>query len=239
MAGHIPPDYPERIKRLRQDLGLTQARLAELLGVSFASVNRWENAQSRPNRLAWRQIQLAEREGLNAFRGALYSNARTKQSPTADWLAEAAPDYETCPEAEPSLFTHVRGGGEKKQEDLILEAVAGEDEAAEAVRQIEARLTPEQVRAQLAERAKLSAGGDVARQLPRQRAELTCLELRRLLPGYVRLFIEEAAPLLDLGIEGDLEGSFTLRPLRPGAMDPLWPVLESYEPERQARFTVY
>jgi SNF2 family DNA or RNA helicase len=123
--------------------------------------------------------------------------------------------------------------------DLILEAVAGEDEAAEAVRQIEARLTLEQVRAQLAERAKLSAGGDVARQLPRQRAELTRLELRRLLPGYVRLFIEAAAPLLDLGIEGDLEGFFTLRPLRPGAMDPLWPVLESYEPERQARFTIY
>jgi DNA-binding transcriptional regulator YiaG len=34
----IPPDFPSRIKQLRVKLGLTQMRLAELMGLSFASV---------------------------------------------------------------------------------------------------------------------------------------------------------------------------------------------------------
>lgn len=64
---HLPSDYPDRIRRLRAKLGLTQMRLAELLHVSYASINRWENDQSKPNRLAWRQIARAENEGLDAF----------------------------------------------------------------------------------------------------------------------------------------------------------------------------
>jgi SNF2 family DNA or RNA helicase len=52
----LPDDYHERIKRVRGRLGLTQTQFAELLGVSFATVNRWENRQSRPSNLAWLQI---------------------------------------------------------------------------------------------------------------------------------------------------------------------------------------
>lgn len=52
----LPDDYHERIKKVRGHLGLTQTRLAELLGVSFATVNRWENRQSRPSNLARVQI---------------------------------------------------------------------------------------------------------------------------------------------------------------------------------------
>ena len=52
----IPGDYPRRIKSIRGLRGLTQAQFAELVGVSFASVNRWENGQSRPNSLAWRRV---------------------------------------------------------------------------------------------------------------------------------------------------------------------------------------
>ena len=60
----IPTDYSSRIKRLRQKYDLTQTRLAELMGVSFASINRWENVQSKPNQLAWRKIERAEVLGL-------------------------------------------------------------------------------------------------------------------------------------------------------------------------------
>jgi len=42
-------------------------RLAELMGVSFASVNRWENGQARPNSLAWRKIERVELMGYNAL----------------------------------------------------------------------------------------------------------------------------------------------------------------------------
>lgn len=44
---------------LRQQLALSQEDLARQLGVSFATVNRWENGHSKPSKLA--QVQ------LNAF----------------------------------------------------------------------------------------------------------------------------------------------------------------------------
>ncbi len=46
-------DSPKRIRSLREVLGLTQARMAELMGVSFATVNRWENGQTRPSKPEW------------------------------------------------------------------------------------------------------------------------------------------------------------------------------------------
>ncbi len=49
-------DYPAQIKRLRARLGLTQVALAEKLGVSFPTINRWENGKSRPSQLSWSQI---------------------------------------------------------------------------------------------------------------------------------------------------------------------------------------
>ena len=52
----LPADYPARVRSVRERLGLTQAQLAARIGVSFATVNRWENGQNRPGRLAWRQI---------------------------------------------------------------------------------------------------------------------------------------------------------------------------------------
>ncbi|MCC6795252.1 MAG: DUF3883 domain-containing protein [Candidatus Hydrogenedentes bacterium] len=64
----VPPDAPDRIKALRNELGLTQTRLAELLSVSFASVNRWENGQTRPTELAWRQITKLEQFGLEGLK---------------------------------------------------------------------------------------------------------------------------------------------------------------------------
>ena len=41
-------DYSKLIKELRGKLILSQTELAELLGVSFASVNRWEQGHHEP-----------------------------------------------------------------------------------------------------------------------------------------------------------------------------------------------
>ena len=57
-------DYPAQIKRLRARLGLTQVALAKSLGVSFPTINRWENGKARPSQLSWNQIlKLAGRTG--------------------------------------------------------------------------------------------------------------------------------------------------------------------------------
>jgi hypothetical protein len=76
-------------------------------------------------------------------------------------------------------------------------------------------------------------------ELPRLRANVEQETYRRLLPGYIRRFIEKSAPLLDIGIEGDLDAIFSLRALKPGALDPLWPIIESYWPEQRGRLTVH
>ncbi len=49
-------DYQKAVKELRDKLILTQSELANLLGVSFASINRWERGQNKPTTTAKRKI---------------------------------------------------------------------------------------------------------------------------------------------------------------------------------------
>lgn len=51
-------DYPATIIKLRAILDISQAALAKLLGVSFTSVNRWENGKYEPTRLVKEKIRL-------------------------------------------------------------------------------------------------------------------------------------------------------------------------------------
>ena len=52
----IPMDYSARVRAVRKRLSLSQTQLAKQIGVSFCAVNRWENGQAKPTRLAWQQI---------------------------------------------------------------------------------------------------------------------------------------------------------------------------------------
>lgn len=49
-------NYPDIIKKLRAKLLVTQTELAELLGCSFSSVNRWEKGHHEPTMKAKRKI---------------------------------------------------------------------------------------------------------------------------------------------------------------------------------------
>lgn len=42
-------DFSEAIKEIRQECYLSQQALADELGVSFSTVNRWEKAKAIPN----------------------------------------------------------------------------------------------------------------------------------------------------------------------------------------------
>ena len=48
--------YKELVKKLRDKLIITQGELAELLGVSFASINRWETGKHEPTTKVKRRI---------------------------------------------------------------------------------------------------------------------------------------------------------------------------------------
>ncbi len=52
----IHPDYPSLVKEVRRQLSISQEDLARELGVSYATVNRWENNQAKPSKLARAQL---------------------------------------------------------------------------------------------------------------------------------------------------------------------------------------
>ncbi len=45
------------IRDLRQLLGYTQEQFSTILGVSFSTLNRWENARMQPSPLALKQVE--------------------------------------------------------------------------------------------------------------------------------------------------------------------------------------
>jgi len=52
-----PENFAETVKEVRQQLGISQEELAHELGVSFSTINRWENSKTVPFKLARRQFE--------------------------------------------------------------------------------------------------------------------------------------------------------------------------------------
>lgn len=122
--------------------------------------------------------------------------------------------------------------------DYMAQALT-EEGAERATREIAGRLTVEQAKAlRERERTLYGAGGDVKPHLDRLREALERERFRRLIPGYVRRFIELAAPLAGFRIDGDLDDHFALRPAEPHAHHPLWDALASYPPALHGRLTL-
>ena len=55
----------DNIRTLRQTMGLTQEEFAHRLGITVATVNRWENGHNSPTRLARKALyDLAAEKGV-------------------------------------------------------------------------------------------------------------------------------------------------------------------------------
>jgi len=52
------------IRKLRKRLNLTQEQLAQRLGVSFTTVNRWEKHKNDPSPLALRELEEFEKREI-------------------------------------------------------------------------------------------------------------------------------------------------------------------------------
>lgn len=120
-----------------------------------------------------------------------------------------------------------------------MEMATTEEGERAAVEGIDGLLTDEQVMALQAREQALFGGGDVKRHLAELNIAMEQEQYRRLLPGYIRRFVGTAAPLIDLRVDGDLDGVFELAPERPRAVDPVLSAMEFYPAEMQGRFTVY
>lgn len=60
------PAIGKLIREIRLETGLTQEQFAAELGVTYSSVNRWENGRSKPSPLAIQKVEeiLEEMEDL-------------------------------------------------------------------------------------------------------------------------------------------------------------------------------
>ena len=47
----------QQVRKLRLEMGLTQEQFAVKLGVSFPTINRWENKKAKPSPLALQKLQ--------------------------------------------------------------------------------------------------------------------------------------------------------------------------------------
>ena len=58
-------EFCQTVKNIRLALKLSQEDLARELGVSYATINRWENGKSTPSRLALSAIkEFCEKNGV-------------------------------------------------------------------------------------------------------------------------------------------------------------------------------
>ena len=50
-------DIPRLVREIRDRTGLTQEKFAAKLGVTFPTINRWENDRAKPSPLAMQKIE--------------------------------------------------------------------------------------------------------------------------------------------------------------------------------------
>lgn len=120
-----------------------------------------------------------------------------------------------------------------------MERIASGDDPDQIAAELDGRLTKEQVTAIEEQQRKLFGdGGEVRKELPRLRESLEQETYFRLLPGYVRRFMDSTLPLVGIEAEGDLGGCFRLRAARKGAIDPILSAIETYPSPQSQRLSI-
>lgn len=58
---NVQTDLSRLVRILRERTGLTQEKFAAKLGVTYPTINRWENGRTKPSPLALKQIEALAR----------------------------------------------------------------------------------------------------------------------------------------------------------------------------------
>jgi len=69
------------VRDLRLKLRLTQEELAHAIGVTFSTINRWENGHAKPSKLARRAIEL-----LRQTRGMTGASRQSSKLSTTQFI---------------------------------------------------------------------------------------------------------------------------------------------------------
>lgn len=60
--------FADKVRHVRRTLYISQETLAKELGISFSTVNRWENGKSEPNlMLEGKFLDFCKRKGINFY----------------------------------------------------------------------------------------------------------------------------------------------------------------------------
>jgi len=64
-----PHEIPALVKRIRKKLGLTQEQLAQRIGVTFSTINQWENGHRTPLPFLMKRLHELDNEHPESERG--------------------------------------------------------------------------------------------------------------------------------------------------------------------------
>ena len=120
-----------------------------------------------------------------------------------------------------------------------IERATTDEGVAAAIEGIEGALTEEQFRAIEQRDRTLSTGGGIKKRLPELQAKKNLEQYRRLLPGHVRRFVTSAAPLIDLRVDGDPDGTFRLAHEVADGWNPVLTAMDVSPARSRGRCTVY
>lgn len=122
--------------------------------------------------------------------------------------------------------------------DYMQRILTGENEES-VEHDIEGKLTSDQVQALLDKEKRLYGdGGDVKKELDRLRDDIEKETYLRLLPGYVRRYIEGACKIIGIRINGSLDETFWWEPQKGSSIDPILNVIDSYPEDLHHKLTV-
>lgn len=94
----------DEIRRRRNAANMTQAELAQLVGVASQAIVRWESGEQVPRPLSLRRLSLAlhcriddliDTSGVEAYQSALAAQKDALADPTPENLARAADTYDS------------------------------------------------------------------------------------------------------------------------------------------------
>lgn len=86
----------EGVRRLREQLGVTQAELADRLGTRQQTVSEWETGAAAPRRMSQRLLRMvAEEAGVYDAEPPLATDAAASEAPVDEARAHEAPVDET------------------------------------------------------------------------------------------------------------------------------------------------
>lgn len=64
-----PLDYSKLVKQLRDRMGMTQEQFAQAIGVTYSTVNQWENGHRQPQPFLKKRLLELKQQHLSAGEG--------------------------------------------------------------------------------------------------------------------------------------------------------------------------